>query len=115
MIRPAVSPGARPRRRTNQIVDCCRGSEDLNLDDELVSRYVDVNGDRRSPEERANARLRNYGVPVWALVGQWRAVDEDVDQVAQDYELPREAVEAALAYYRRNKKYIDARLLLNSA
>jgi len=35
--------------------------------------------------------------------------------LARDYALPREAVEAALAYYRRNKEYIDARLLLNSA
>jgi hypothetical protein len=30
-------------------------------------------------------------------------------------EVPVEVIEAALAYYRRNKTYIDARLLLNSA
>jgi len=29
--------------------------------------------------------------------------------------LPRSAVEAALAFYRQNKDYIDARILLNSA
>ena len=51
---------------------------------------------------------------MWALVGHLRAVCDDVDRVAADYELPREAVEAALAYYRRNKDLIDARLLLNT-
>ena len=54
-------------------------------------------------------------MPVWALIRQLRAIGGDLDQLAADYELPREAVEAALAFYRHNKPYIDARLLLNSA
>jgi uncharacterized protein (DUF433 family) len=83
-------------------------------DQEIIDRYIDLDTDRY-PGGRADARLRTYGVPVWALIGQLRVLDGDVDQVARDYELPREAVEAALAYYRRNKEYIDARLLLNSA
>jgi uncharacterized protein (DUF433 family) len=81
---------------------------------ELIERYVDLDTDRY-PAGRADARLHTYGVPVWALIGQLRALDGDVEQLARDYELPREAVEAALAYYRCNKIYIDARLLLNSA
>ena len=81
---------------------------------ELIERYIDLDTDRY-PGGRADARLREYGVPVWALIGQLRVLDGDVDQLARDYELPREAVDAALAYYRRNKEYIDARLLLNSA
>jgi len=81
---------------------------------QLIERYIDLDTDRY-PGGRADARLREYGVPVWALIGQLRALSGDVDQVASDYELPREAVEAALAYYRSNKEYIDARLLLNSA
>jgi uncharacterized protein (DUF433 family) len=80
----------------------------------LVERYIDLGTDRY-PGGRADARLREYGVPVWALIGQLRALDGDLEQLARDYELPREAVEAALAYYRCNKEYIDARLLLNSA
>ncbi len=80
---------------------------------QLIERYIDLDTDRY-PGGRADARLREYGVPVWALIGHLRVVDEDVDRVAEDYELPREAVEAALAYYRRNQPYIDARLLLNS-
>ncbi|MBI3968694.1 MAG: hypothetical protein HY329_23920 [Chloroflexi bacterium] len=31
------------------------------------------------------------------------------------YAIPRESVAAALTYYQRNKEYIDARILLNSA
>lgn len=85
-------------------------------DQELIKRYVDIGVDADgSPDGRADARIREYGIPVWALIGQWRALDRDTDQVARDYDVPREAVEAALAYYRSNKKFIDARLLLNSA
>ena len=81
---------------------------------QLIERYIDLDTDRY-PSGRADARLRDYGVSVWVLIGQWRAIGGDLDQLALDYELPREAVEAALAYYRCNKEYIDARLLLNSA
>lgn len=79
-------------------------------DQDLIERYID---DR--PYGKADARLRDYGVHVWAIIGQLRAAEGDLDEVAQDYCVPREAIEAALAYYRHNKEYIDARLLLNSA
>lgn len=79
---------------------------------ELIERYIDTDWDRNPG--RADARLRKYGVHVWALIGHLRVIDNDVDQLAHDYDLPREAVDAALAFYRRNRKYIDARLLLNS-
>ena len=82
-------------------------------DARLIERYVEPNGDRY-PAGRADARLRDHGVSVWALVRHLRAVGGDIDQLAEDYALPREAIEAALAYYRRNKDAIDARLLLNT-
>ena len=81
---------------------------------DLIEKYIDLDTDRY-PGGRADARLREYGVPVWALIGQLQAIGNDLDQLAADYELPREAVEAALAYYHRNKKYIDARIALNAA
>ena len=81
---------------------------------DLIEKYIDLDTDRY-PGGRADARLREYGVPVWALIGQLQAIGNDPDQLATDYELPREAVEAALAYYRRNKQYIDARIALNAA
>lgn len=80
----------------------------------LIEQYIDLNTDRY-PGGRADARLREYGVPVWALIGQLRAIGGDLDQLAADYELPREAVEAALAYYDQNRQYIDARIALNAA
>jgi len=54
------------------------------------------------------------GVPVWALISYLRLVNGDVDETAAAYGLSLATIEAARAYYRRNKKYIDARILLNT-
>ncbi len=81
---------------------------------ELIERCVDLDTDRY-PSGRADARLREFGVPICAPIGPLGALDGNVDQMASDYELPSEAVEAALVYNRCNKEYMDARLLLNSA
>ena len=83
-------------------------------DEELIERYIDPEWERYA-HGRADARLKDHGVPVWALIGQLEAIGGDLDELARDYELPREAVDAAMAYYRMNRKYIDARLILNSA
>ncbi|MBI3976838.1 MAG: hypothetical protein HY331_01505 [Chloroflexi bacterium] len=74
--------------------------------------YVELSPDRPWPGE---ARLVDYGVAVWALVTYWRKVDEDVAHVARAYDLPVEAVEAALEYYRQHKEAIDARVAANIA
>lgn len=79
-------------------------------EDELINRYIEW-----APYARDNARLRGYGVHVWAVIGQLRVTRDDVKEVARLYKIPTEAVEAARAYYRKNKDYVDARLLLNSA
>jgi uncharacterized protein (DUF433 family) len=64
----------------------------------------------------AYARLRDYGTPVWALVGYLGGdAAGGVERVAADYAVPVEAVRAALAYYARHKALIDAKLLLNAA
>ena len=80
-------------------------------DDELIERHID-------PESlawgAAEARLLDSGVPVWAVIGSWRAADEDADQAAADYKLSPEAARAAFAYYARHHKLIDARLTLNA-
>ncbi|MDP9375115.1 MAG: hypothetical protein M3Q65_22235 [Chloroflexota bacterium] len=81
---------------------------------ELTARWIDRGSLDRG---RAEARLTAYGVSVWILAGYFAdgngEVDSGIAQAAKDYELPREAVEAALAYYRQHKKCIDARRLLN--
>ena len=80
---------------------------------QLIEQYIDREWDRY-PGGRADARLKGYGVPVWALIGHMGGIEEDPARTARDYQLPVEAVEAALAYYRRYRPYIDAHLLLNT-
>ena len=78
----------------------------------LVARWVEANPD--DPWE-GEARVKATGVPVWALIGYLPAVGNDVEQVAIDYELPVEAVEAAVAYYNKHRTAIDVRLEQNAA
>jgi uncharacterized protein (DUF433 family) len=81
---------------------------------ELIERHVDLDFDRYRGG-RVDARLLKSGVPIWAIVAYLEVYDGDIDQVADGFDLSREEMDAALAYYRRNKKYIDARILLNQA
>ena len=62
----------------------------------------------------ADAILAEYGVPVWALVGAIRLAGATPDEVTEGYEVPREAVDAALAYYQRHRLVIDARIAANN-
>jgi uncharacterized protein (DUF433 family) len=79
---------------------------------ELITRYVEQHPRKRGVAE---ARLAESKIAVWALVGYLRMVDGDIARVAADYDLPREAVDAALAYYRQHRAAIDARLAANGA
>jgi uncharacterized protein (DUF433 family) len=83
----------------------------MDRDEALIAQYLEPNPNRPG---RANWRVKERGVSVWALVGHWEAVGGDVEEVARDYLVPVEAVEAALAYYRRNKVLIDDRLATNA-
>ena len=74
--------------------------------DELIARYIETDPDWSSPE---TARIVGHGAHVWAVIGYMKnAVGGDADRTARDYDLPREAMDAALAYYKRNKRLIDA-------
>jgi uncharacterized protein (DUF433 family) len=74
---------------------------------DLIACYIEESPYYRGADE---ARLKQYGVSVWALVAYYRGAGQDIDRVAADYEVPREAVEAALAYYRRHAAAINARI-----
>ncbi len=79
--------------------------------DALITKYIEPHP---SKPGTSNGRLTtDRHLPVWALIGHFDVVEGDVDQVAHDYGVPREAVDAALAYYERHKASIDARLVLN--
>ncbi len=79
--------------------------------DDLIARYIDTNPYRPGI---ADAILAEYGVPVWALVGAIRIAGATPDEVTEGYEVPREAVDAALAYYRQHRPVIDARIAANN-
>jgi uncharacterized protein (DUF433 family) len=90
-------------------------------DNALIQHYVEEN-----PQFPGAARawLVASGVPVWAIVGYFQcAIGGDADhpapkqlaQVAADYDLPEEAIVAALAYYRRHRRPIDERIAENAA
>lgn len=81
-------------------------------ENDLIDKYIGPNPYRPGVSE---SRVKAYGVPVWALVGHLEAVHGDITRVASDYRLPREAVEAALAYYRLHRGAIDARLEENAS
>lgn len=82
------------------------------VQDDLIERWIAANPHHPGSDE---AWLPAYGISVWALVGYWQMVDGDIGQVAADYEIPREAVEAALAYYETHREVIQARLDANAA
>ena len=60
------------------------------------------------------ARLKESAVAIWALIGYLRGTNGDIDRVAADYEIPREAVEAAIAYYERHRALLDHRIAINN-
>jgi uncharacterized protein (DUF433 family) len=78
----------------------------------LIDEYIEPNPHRPGLDE---ARLRQYGVSVWAIVGYWKGFHEDADRVAKAFAIPREAVDAAIAYYLRHRLLIDARIDANSS
>ena len=84
----------------------------MDMDNEdLITQYIEPNPHYPGIAE---ARLQTYGVAVWALIGQLPAREHDLAQVARDYDVPVEAVEAAYAYYQRHRAVIDARIAANA-
>jgi uncharacterized protein (DUF433 family) len=77
----------------------------------LIDRYIAVDPYDHGPQD---ARLKDSGTPVWALIGYLEGASGDVARVAADYEIPLEAVQAAVAYYHRHRAPIDAKLLLSA-
>jgi uncharacterized protein (DUF433 family) len=83
------------------------------VEQQLIEKHIDLNYDRYGG--RADARLKESGVSVWAIVSYLDVYEGDLDKVAWHFELSQEELDAALAYYQRNKPYLDARVLLNEA
>lgn len=77
---------------------------------QLIARWIEPHPRKRGSAE---ARLKGSKIAVWAVIGQLRAEGRSVPRVAEDYGLPEEAVEAALAYYQQHRAVIDERLVAN--
>jgi hypothetical protein len=99
----------------------------------LIARHVEPHPARPG---RAEWRLKERGVPVWAIIGSVilsenpdehpEVLNDDrvaaafddaelVTRVASDYGLSQEAMEAAIVYYWHYKRQVDARLKMNAA
>jgi hypothetical protein len=89
--------------------------EDLAISEEeadaLITKYI-----RRDPNHRGRDRARTGTdagtVSVWIVISYLKAAD--IAEVADAYDVPEEAIVAAIAYYRRHRDLIDARLLLQN-
>ena len=86
-------------------------SQKTHTEDALIARYTEENPYKPG---RANARLVDYGIAVCALIGALDAANRNIAEVATDYELPPEAINAAIAFYQRYKAIIDDRRLGDS-
>ena len=88
------------------------GSTEAEQDQALIAEHLEPHPYRAGAEEW---RLKERGVPVWAIIGVLMPTGENASQVAQDYGVSAAAVAAARAYYRRHRALIDARLAANRA
>lgn len=79
---------------------------------QLIDKWIRTDPYKPGP---ADVRIADTGIHVWALIGYLPAVGNNVEQVARDYDLPVEAVRAAVAYHREHRDVIDGRLEANSA
>ncbi|MGI8552016.1 MAG: hypothetical protein ACR2PL_14705 [Dehalococcoidia bacterium] len=80
--------------------------------EDLFDRWLEPDRFKPGPAE---TRVLPRSVSVWALIGQLQLDGWDSAAVAEDYELPLEAVETAILFYRQHQPAIDARIARNRA
>jgi hypothetical protein len=90
--------------------------DDLEISDHeaghLIAKYIRRNRFHPGRHEARAVDDRGGGPSVWRLIPQLR--NEGVDSIADAYDLPREAIVAAIAFYRQNRQLFDAKLLLEA-
>jgi uncharacterized protein (DUF433 family) len=87
---------------------------EMSETDALIARHIESHPD---PVKEGHAwfRLKERGVPVYAIIGSLTPSLDNVDDVADAFGVSREAVVAAVAYYRQHTAAIAARLAANRA
>ncbi|MGI8690900.1 MAG: hypothetical protein ACR2M3_20160 [Thermomicrobiales bacterium] len=75
----------------------------------LIERHIEPHPD---PVKEGDAwyRLKERGVPVYAIIGSMTPTFDNADDVADAFAVSREAMDAAIAYYQQHTEAIDARL-----
>jgi hypothetical protein len=76
---------------------------------DLVERWIEPDSVKSGPEE---ARVKGYGVHIWALLNLLKTYRLDRYAAARAYDLPDEALDAVLAYYQLHQRALDARIAL---
>jgi uncharacterized protein (DUF433 family) len=81
------------------------------IDEErLIEAWIEDNPHKRPV---ADAWLKDYGVAVWAIMTDLKR-GEPIEEVADAFDVPIEAIVAARAFYERNRGPIDARIAMNA-
>ena len=82
--------------------------------DALIAQHIEPHPD---PVKQGHGwyRLKERGVPVYAIIGATSPSFDNLDDVADAFGVSRDAVSAAVAYYQRHQAAIDARLSANHA
>jgi len=103
-----------PRQRVRDLLDRLEAKGLVRLAKSFTGYAAAVTGEP-DPEYPGfgEYRLKDRGVPIWAIIGSLSEDADNIDEVAVAYALPREAVESALAFYRHHQAAIDARLAQN--
>ncbi len=93
-----------------------RGYEQLTNDERAARIARDIEQDPKRPWP-GSERLKDFHTPVWALVGHYKhGTGRSIEQVAHDYQVPMEAVETAILFYRTDRRArvaIDGHLAAN--
>lgn len=76
----------------------------------LIATYIEGSPARAGLDE---AILIPSGTPVWAIIGAITRAGSTPEEVASDYDVPLDAVHAALAFYHEHQAVIDARIAAN--
>lgn len=79
--------------------------------EQLIAQYVEPNPFGRGGHD---ARLKESGVSIWILVNRLRT-GTSVHDLASEYCLTEQAVEAAHAYYQQYPDLIEARIRIYEA
>lgn len=67
------------------------------------------------PYEPARGALEKKGTPVWCLIGYMHASGGEIRRSLEDWDISLEEFEAGVLYYFKNKRVIDAKLVLAAA